>query len=65
MNAIPRSNRLYLNVPAELAINTSINEVENLGCDVKLTEAIKLLSEAKGLVAKFIDETLKEYYNEN
>jgi len=53
---IPRRNRLDLNTPAELAIHNAMQEVEKIGADVKLTEAITLLSKAKDLVADFIDK---------
>ena len=51
----PRRNRLDLMTPAELAIYNASQEVEKLGADVKLTEAVILLSKARELVADFID----------
>lgn len=55
MNNIPRRARLDLNEPAELAIWNAVQEVENLGADVRLTNAVNLLSQAKELVSNFID----------
>jgi len=52
---IPRRIRLDLNEPAELAIYNAIQEVEKAGADPKLTKAVTLLSEAKNLVADYID----------
>lgn len=54
-NEIPRRNRLDLNTPAEKAIYDAMQEVEKAGADVKLTEAINLLSKAKDLVADYVD----------
>jgi hypothetical protein len=55
-NEFPRRSRLDLCEPAELAIYNAMQEVEKLGADVKLTEAIVKLQEAKELVADFIDK---------
>lgn len=57
---IPRRSRLDLNVPAELAIINAVNEIEKMGCDVRLTDAINLLHQAKGLVSDHVDENLNE-----
>lgn len=54
-NKIPRRNRIDLNCPAEKAIRAAIEEVEELGADPTLTEAIQLLSKAKELVSDYID----------
>jgi hypothetical protein len=58
MNNIPRRNRLDLSEPAELAIRKSVDEVEKIGADVRLTEAVILLDKARELVDDFIDEQL-------
>ncbi len=58
-NEIPRRIRLDLNTPAELAIYNAMQEVEKVGADVKLTEAIILLGKAKDLVADYVDENNK------
>lgn len=57
-NSIPRRNRLDKNTPAELSINNAVQEVENIGADVKLTEAINLLHKAKDLVGDFVDNEM-------
>lgn len=41
--------------PAELAIHNAIGVVEEAGCDVRLTNAVVLLGEAKDYVADFVD----------
>jgi hypothetical protein len=51
-----RRQRLDLNEQAELAIYNAMQEVEKIGADVRLTNAVIKLSEAKDLVADFIDE---------
>ena len=54
-NNVPRRARLDLNTPAEKAIFDAMQEVEKLPADVKLTEAVNLLSKAKDLVSDFVD----------
>lgn len=54
----PRRSRLDLCTPAELAIYNAMTEVEKVGADVRLTEAVILLSQAKDKVADYIDEQL-------
>jgi len=56
---MPRRNQLNLNTPAELAIHNAMQEVEKAGADVKLTEAINLLSKAKDCVSDYVDEKNK------
>lgn len=60
MNTIPRRAIIDQNTPAELAIHNAIQEVEKMGCDVRLTKAVILLSEAKDLIADVVDEGLKK-----
>ena len=55
-NEFPRRSRLDLCEPAEKAIYNAMQEVEKMGADVKLTDAIIKLQEAKELVADFIDK---------
>lgn len=55
-NKFPRRSRLDLCEPAELAIYNAMQEVEKMGADVKLTEAVIKLQEAKELVADYIDK---------
>lgn len=55
-NGIPRRIRLDLCEPAEKIIYDAIQEVEKLGADERLTNAVVKLSEAKELVSDYIDE---------
>ena len=55
MKQFPRRNNLSLCTPAELAIFKAMQEVEKVGADVKLTDAIVLLGKAKDCVSDFID----------
>lgn len=55
LEGFPRRSRLDLNTPAELSIFNAIQEVEKAGCDVRLTDAINLLSKARDLVADYVD----------
>lgn len=55
--SIPRRNRIDLSTPAELAIRNAVDAVESAGCDVRLTNAINKLHEARELVADFVDGT--------
>ncbi len=54
---IPRRNKLWLNTPAELAIFNAIQEVEKVGADVKLTDIVIMLEQAKNLLSDYIDNT--------
>lgn len=51
----PRRSRKDLNVPAELAIYNAMQEVEKVGADERLTNAVIKLQQARNLVADFID----------
>lgn len=51
----PRRNRVDLFTPAEKAIYDAVQEVEKAGADVRLTHAVIKLSEARDLVADFVD----------
>ena len=55
MEGFPRRNQLDKCIPAELAIREAMHEVEKVGADVKLTDAIKKLNEALDLVGDFVD----------
>lgn len=52
---IPRRNKLYECTPAELAIYNAMVEVEKMDADVRLTDAVIKLQEAKELVADYVD----------
>ena len=51
----PRRNRLDLMSPAELAITTAMGAVEEAGADVRLTEAVNLLGQARDKVADVVN----------
>jgi hypothetical protein len=53
--AVPRRNRLDRCTPAELAIYAAMDAVEALPADVRLTEAVALLRQARERVADFVD----------
>lgn len=53
--AIPRRIRLDQNSAAELAIRSAIHAVEALPADVRLTDAVVLLQEARENVADYVD----------
>jgi len=55
-NNFQRRSRLDLNEPSELAIRNAMQEVEKMGADVKLTEAITLLNQSLDIVSDFIDK---------
>lgn len=55
---IPRRARVDFNVMAEHAIREAMQSVEDLGADVKLTEAVVLLGKAKDAVADYVDANL-------
>lgn len=55
-NTIPRRNQMDKCVPAELAIFNAIQEVEKLGADTSLTDAVVKLIQAKELVSNYIDK---------
>lgn len=55
MNGIPRRADLSLNTSSELAIYNAMQEVEKVGADIKLTQSIILLQQAKDLVSDYID----------
>jgi len=55
----PRRARLDLCKPAELLITNAIQEVEKVGADVRLTEAVNKLSEARNLISDYIDEQIE------
>lgn len=56
MNDFPRRNKLDELTPAEKAIYDAIQEVEKVGADVLLTDAVILLGQAKDKVADYVDK---------
>lgn len=55
MDEIPRKCQMNEWCSAERLIAAAIHEVELLGCDPALTDAVVLLGEAQEKVASFID----------
>lgn len=58
MGNFPRRIRIDLNTPAELAIRLAAEEIEKLGADVRLTDAINLLWKVMDVVSDIEDEKL-------
>jgi hypothetical protein len=54
-DGIPSRCDLLLHTPAELVIRKAVDEVEKLGADPKLTEAVNLLDMARERVADFVE----------
>lgn len=57
-NGLPRRIQLPLQTPAETAIRAAVQAVEEMPADVRLTEAVILLTKAQEKVADFVDATL-------
>lgn len=55
MNGFSRRQQLDKCTPCELAIYKAVEEVEKIGADVRLTDAITKLNEALNLVADFVE----------
>jgi len=58
---IKRRNRSDLWLPSEQAIQNAMWEIEKIGADVKLTEAIIHLQKAKDLVSDYIDSNVSTF----
>ena len=54
-NEFPRRIQLQKLTPAELAIVNAVYLVEEMGADVRLTNAVNLLAKARDQVADFVD----------
>ena len=55
MYEIHRRNRIDMLSPAELAIRHAIAVVEDMGADVRLTDAVVLLGDAQVRLADYVD----------
>jgi hypothetical protein len=55
MTDIPRRAQLDRLTEAELAIRRAVIEVEKVGADVRLTDAVILLGAARDSVADYVD----------
>ena len=56
-NTMPRRYRVDLFTPVEKMIYKCQGEVEKMGADIRLTDALNLLIEARHKIADFIDDT--------
>jgi hypothetical protein len=54
-DGVPTRCDLHLHTPAELAIRKAVDEVEKIGADPKLTEAVNLLDMARERVADVVE----------
>ncbi len=55
MKDFPRRQRIDRATPAEAAIRSAIHEVEKMGADVRLTDAVVLLAAALDSAADYTD----------
>lgn len=58
-NNIPRRCRFDLMTPAELAISSAISQVEAMGADPSLTDAVTHLLAAREHIADYVDSHVK------
>lgn len=58
-NKFPRRACLYLFTPAEKAVYDAVQAVEKVGADVRLTDAVVLLQQAREKLADYFDEQIK------
>lgn len=56
---IPRRINMAEWTDAEKAIQNAVNEVEKVGADIRLTNIVVMLGEARSLLADYVDDTLK------
>lgn len=52
---VPRRAQLHRLTAAERAIRDAMHEVEHMGADVRLTDAVVLLQHARDSVADYVD----------
>lgn len=60
-SAFPRRQRIDMMTPAERFIYNAQYEVELIGCDERLTDAVIKLKEARDLVADYVDDQIKKW----
>jgi hypothetical protein len=58
-NKFPRRSCIYLLTPAEKAVWDAAQAVEALGADVRLTDAVVLLQQAREKLADYFDEQIQ------
>lgn len=64
MKNYQRRNSVYLLTPAEKAIYDAMQKVEELPADERLTDAVRLLQDAKNRVADYIDSNIEKLLEE-
>jgi hypothetical protein len=57
-NKISRRSCLYLLTPAEKSVYDAVQAVEAVGADVRLTDAVVLLQQAREKLADYFDEEI-------
>ena len=62
---LPRRNIQNYELPAERSLRYSMADIEELGADPKLTEALMLVQKAKEIVSDYIDKNLTEILMKN
>ena len=58
-NKFHRRSCIFLLTPAEKAVFDAVNAVENVGADVRLTDAVVLLQQAREKLADYFDEQIQ------
>ena len=61
-NKVPRRMRIDLLTPVEKAIYDAMQEVEKLPADIRLTDAVNLLSQAKDKVSDYVDTPCEQMH---
>ena len=59
-NGMARSINKCFMVKAELLMLEAIQEIETLGADVRLTNAQRLIGDARDLIADYVDEVIQD-----
>jgi hypothetical protein len=58
-NKFTRRSCIYLLTPAEKAVYDAVQAVEKAGADVRLTDAVVLLQQAREKLADYFDEQVQ------
>lgn len=58
-NKFPRRSCIYLLTPAEKTVWDAAQAVEKVGADVRLTDAVNLLAQAREKLADYFDEQIQ------
>lgn len=57
---LPRRSRVDLQTNPERVLYNAVGVIENMGADIRLTEAVTLIEKARSLVSEVVDEQLRE-----